>query len=460
MEILSRSLRTLCLQPLVSYHPKCSQLGLTHLIFADDLMVFVRGDVPSVLAVQQALASFASISGLHANVDKTQIYFGGVVQEVRDAILISTGFSEGSFPFRYLGLPLGTSRYSVSMYDSLLLKIQTKLQHWSAKSLTYAGKAQLLDAVIFGIENYWCSSVLLPKQVLHQINHFSRNFFWGIKEGDRKMQFKSWHTICAPWHKGGFNIKNVQIWNIALLINWIWKFSNSSNSLWVKWHKKYVLKTDTIWSLPSKDQFSSSFKGILAARSIFLLKTGSPQAAEAMLNSWVAGGKLLIRKIYEFLLDVPQQEDWFSVFFHQSIVPSHRVTALLAAQRKLATIDNLQQRGFQLASRCSLCKQDLDTHQHLLVWSDLIQWQHLTLHNLDLLDLMHWSYGSQHGWAAAWFRTTLAAATYGIWIERNRRIFLDHESTVQAVVNKIKYTVAVRLYMSPRFSNFVSQLSA
>ncbi|XP_074278130.1 uncharacterized protein LOC141601729 [Silene latifolia] len=328
-------------------------------------MVFVRGDVPSMLAVQQALASFASVSGLHANVDKTQIYFGGVAQEVREAILTTTGFSEGSFPFRYLGLPLGPSRYSVSMFDSLILKIQTKLQHWSVKSLTYAGKAQLLDAVIFGIENFWCSSVLPPKTVLQQINHLSRNFFWGIKDGERKMQFKSWNAICAPWNNGGFNIKNVQVWNIALMLQWIWKFSNGSNSLWVNWHKKYVLKTNTIWSLTSKDQFSSSFKGILVTRDVFLTKSGSSQAAEGLLDSWVASGKLTISKIYEFLLATPQQEDWFSVFFHQSIVPSHRVVAILAAQRRLATVDNLHHRGLQFVSRCSLCKHDLDTHQHL-----------------------------------------------------------------------------------------------
>ncbi|XP_074315492.1 uncharacterized protein LOC141651691 [Silene latifolia] len=281
------------------------------------------------------------------------------------------------------------------------------------------------------------------------------------------MQFKSWNAICAPWHKGGFNIKNVQVWNVALLLNWIWKFSNDSNSLWVNWHKKYVLKTNTIWSLTSKDQFSSSFKGILAARDVFLTKTGSSQVAEGLLDSWVAGGKLTISKIYEFLLDAPQQEDWFSVFFHQSIVPSHRVAAILAAQRKLAIVDNLQHRGFQIVSRCSLCKLDLDTHQHLFfscpfsqeVWTALAQWQHLPLSNFDLLDLIKWSYGSQIGWAATWFRTTLAAATHGIWMERNRRIFMNQEGSAQTVVNRVKYNVAVRLYMNPRFSKFVAKLS-
>ncbi|XP_074265635.1 putative mitochondrial protein AtMg01250 [Silene latifolia] len=84
MEILSRSLRRVCDQPQVSYHPKCSKIKLTHLIFADDLMIFIRGDVPSISAVTDSLQKFALLSGLHANNEKTSIYFGGVSNCQRD----------------------------------------------------------------------------------------------------------------------------------------------------------------------------------------------------------------------------------------------------------------------------------------------------------------------------------------------------------------------------------------
>ncbi|XP_074301638.1 uncharacterized protein LOC141633040 [Silene latifolia] len=325
MEILSRSLRLLCQQPLVSFHPKYT-----------------------------SLTTFASVSGLSANVEKTNIYFGGVAQEVREAILNATGFSEGGFPFRYLGLRLGSSRYS--------------------------------------------------------INHLSRNFFWGIKDGKRKMQFKSWNHICAPWNRGGFNIKNVQTWNIALLLQWIWKLSNGPTSLWVKWHKEYVLKTNSSWSIASKYQFSSSFKGILAARDVFLTKAGSSQVAIGLFDSWVKGGKLLTSQIYEYLLDAQHLVDWYSTLFYQTIIPSHRVTSILAAQGKLATVDNLQLRGFHFVNRCSLCKQVLETHQHLFfrcsfsqaVWTALQQWQHLSVRSSDLIERMQWSNASssQVGWAA------------------------------------------------------------
>ncbi|XP_074278293.1 uncharacterized protein LOC141601883 [Silene latifolia] len=97
MEILSRYLRQICSLPQVTYHPKCARIKLNHLIFADDLMIFVRGDVPSVTAVAHALDKFGSISGLVANPDKTEIYFGGVHNDVKALITQATGYSEGNY---------------------------------------------------------------------------------------------------------------------------------------------------------------------------------------------------------------------------------------------------------------------------------------------------------------------------------------------------------------------------
>ncbi|KAK9733272.1 hypothetical protein RND81_04G056300 [Saponaria officinalis] len=78
MEILSRCFRVMCDSPNVSFHPKCTRTRLNHLIFADDLMVFVRGDMPSVTKVVDILRIFADWSGLRPNLEKTEVFFGGV----------------------------------------------------------------------------------------------------------------------------------------------------------------------------------------------------------------------------------------------------------------------------------------------------------------------------------------------------------------------------------------------
>ncbi|XP_074299304.1 uncharacterized protein LOC141630370 [Silene latifolia] len=64
MEVLSRYLRRICVQQNVSFHPKCNKIGLTHLIFADDLMIFTRGDVPSIATVLHTLKKLSDWSGL------------------------------------------------------------------------------------------------------------------------------------------------------------------------------------------------------------------------------------------------------------------------------------------------------------------------------------------------------------------------------------------------------------
>ncbi|XP_074310236.1 uncharacterized protein LOC141646033 [Silene latifolia] len=176
-----------------------------------------RGDILSVTAVIQALEKNFHWSGLYANTEKTDIYFDGVSPTVKAQILQVTGFSEGSFPFRYLGFPLDTARLHSDTYGTLLSKIQTHLQHWSTKFFSYAGKVQLLNSVIFRIINFWCASALLPQNVIKTINKMCKKKFWNIEEGTRKLALQSWANICSPWEQRGLGIKELLSWNKSLL---------------------------------------------------------------------------------------------------------------------------------------------------------------------------------------------------------------------------------------------------
>ncbi|XP_074313524.1 uncharacterized protein LOC141648702 [Silene latifolia] len=154
------------------------------------------GDTPSVATVTQSLDYIAQISGLKANPEKTNIYMGGVRADVKQDILRDIGYVEGSFPFRYLG------------------------------------KVNLINTVIFGLEQFWCSTLLIPKGVIKQITKFCRNFLWNTDEGTKKLIMKSWASCCKPVHEGGFNIKEVLAWNKCLISKWIWEIDQHSESFW------------------------------------------------------------------------------------------------------------------------------------------------------------------------------------------------------------------------------------
>lgn len=72
--------------------------------------MFSKGDLQSVILLLRGFYTFSLASGLSANPQKSAVYFGNVQQNVKNSILNASGFSVGSLPFRYLGIPLSTKR--------------------------------------------------------------------------------------------------------------------------------------------------------------------------------------------------------------------------------------------------------------------------------------------------------------------------------------------------------------
>lgn len=104
MEYLSRSFRTMELDGF-EYHSRCHKVKLIELMFADNLLIFTKGNANSVRLVADRLQNFSSASGLQVSPMKSSVYMGGIMEEAQNEILRILGIS---FPVRYLGVPLTT----------------------------------------------------------------------------------------------------------------------------------------------------------------------------------------------------------------------------------------------------------------------------------------------------------------------------------------------------------------
>ncbi|XP_077217102.1 uncharacterized protein LOC143851527 [Tasmannia lanceolata] len=108
----------------------------------DDLMVFLKGDITSTKGILKCLSRFSKISGLEANLEKSEIFFSGLHSRTKQNILQLMNIKEGSFPIKYLGLPPVTSRLSIRDCSSLVSKIQAKISSWSSRHLSQAGRVE------------------------------------------------------------------------------------------------------------------------------------------------------------------------------------------------------------------------------------------------------------------------------------------------------------------------------
>ncbi|XP_039000047.1 uncharacterized protein LOC120125772 [Hibiscus syriacus] len=139
---------------LFGYHPKCKKIDLTHISFTDDVLIFCKGNIESVVGVISVLDHFYEMSGLKLNAAKCEIYTTGITSRNLEHLLQSTGFKHDYLSVRYLGVPLTTRKLKEKDRVVLIEKIKSKLHHWSGKFLSYAGRLELIRAVIFSISNY------------------------------------------------------------------------------------------------------------------------------------------------------------------------------------------------------------------------------------------------------------------------------------------------------------------
>ncbi|XP_010527495.1 PREDICTED: uncharacterized protein LOC104804825 [Tarenaya hassleriana] len=146
MEILTRILDRSATEGRLSLHYRCINPMITHLSFADDVMIFTQGDLSSLSEVRRILTEFGVISGLRINPDKSELFLARLSDGEKRSISADLGIGLELLPVRYLGVPLSPSRLTKA---PLLQRIRAKLDGWTTKFLSAVGKIQLVTSVIF-----------------------------------------------------------------------------------------------------------------------------------------------------------------------------------------------------------------------------------------------------------------------------------------------------------------------
>ena len=154
LEYLSRLLEITQRLPKFKHHPLCKNLHLNHLCFADDLILFSKGDVQSVQLLFSAFEKFSKDSGLTMNNLKSSFYCNGLTQDTVDRVSSLTGISRGLLPFKYLGANISPKRLSVKDCNGLVDKIISRIKGLGFRKLSYAGRIVLIRSVLSTLHCY------------------------------------------------------------------------------------------------------------------------------------------------------------------------------------------------------------------------------------------------------------------------------------------------------------------
>lgn len=219
MEMLSLNLNKGSMEPSFKFHWRTKACNISHLFFADDILIFCHADLQTISIIHSCIQSFSLYSGLLPNTQKSQCFFANTKPEPKQAILSILGFQQGTLPTKFLGVPLISSKLSYNDCIPLIHRITQRAASWTSQFLAYSSRLQLIKSILFSIQSYWCNHFMLPKAVTRSIQSILCRFLWKGSSLANHGAKVSWAAISLPTTEGGLGLKSIQDWNKALIIS-------------------------------------------------------------------------------------------------------------------------------------------------------------------------------------------------------------------------------------------------
>ncbi|XP_058733501.1 uncharacterized mitochondrial protein AtMg00310-like [Vicia villosa] len=147
-------------------------------------------------------------------------------------------------------------------------RVWKKVKGWKKKFLSTAGKEILIKAVAQAIPTYIMSCLKIPDSVCHEIESMLANFWWGARNGERKIHWMSWEKLSKAKGAGRLRFRGISEFNSCLLGKQYWRLLSQENSLVGKVFKGKYFPRGTIEDCALGYNPSYAWRSILGAREV------------------------------------------------------------------------------------------------------------------------------------------------------------------------------------------------
>ncbi|XP_073129053.1 uncharacterized protein [Henckelia pumila] len=265
-EYLSRGLDRLFLQHFDMRYWSGCDLQISHLAYADDVIIFANGGSRGLQRLKDFLAHYENCSGQLVNVAKSAMSFPpGWMARRRSHLLRITGFEEGQLPLKYLGAPLFRGNRKYSLFEPLLQSVRKKLEGWESRSLAPGSRMTLIRSVLLSIPIYLCQVIQPPLAVLEKLERIFNAFLWGSRPLEKKWHWARWSRACLPVKEGGLGFRRLKE-IVDSFSTKLWFRFRQGSFLWARFLSRKYCRTVSPICAPSRGSISPTWRHLLQIR--------------------------------------------------------------------------------------------------------------------------------------------------------------------------------------------------
>ncbi|KAK2365796.1 hypothetical protein QL285_079253 [Trifolium repens] len=191
---------------------------VSHLLFADDCFLFCRANIAESNQLLKILKTYEEASGQDINPQKSEVFISrNISQAGQEDLARILGVRHALGTGKYLGLPSMVGRSKKATFSFIKDRVWKKINSWSGRALSRAGKEVMIKSVIQAIPSYIMSIYLIPQAIIDEIERMMNAFWWGGGSQKKGIRWLSWERLACPKSQGGMGFRNLKAFNLSML---------------------------------------------------------------------------------------------------------------------------------------------------------------------------------------------------------------------------------------------------
>lgn len=193
-----------------------------------------------------------------------------------------------------LGIPEDISGSKCKLFEFFKDKLNHRINGWSGRWLTKAGKEILIKVIALALPTYVMSSFLLSLEICDKLASAIARYWWSTNPPKRGMHRARWEKLCYPKEEGGMGFRVIHEFNFALLAKQLWRLIQFPKSLLARVQKRRYHRTCSILQTTCSVAPSYVWSSLMEAHPLLLLGIRRVVHSGYQIQVWMIHGSQLL----------------------------------------------------------------------------------------------------------------------------------------------------------------------